>query len=157
MCAENAEEAPPAEETDAQPVKRAAEEEDEEEEVGCLQAAEVHVFNRLALLTNLVMSGCLCLCSFFFFLPSGKSGDKKAEDRGKWRFERGRRGGLSLFPANMFAALSHQPGQHCVLELVLSVSFERDFFFFFGCSHVISLHWSLETWWPCIPFLIFFF
>lgn len=34
VLTENAEEAPPAEETDAQPVKRAA----EEEEVGCYQA-----------------------------------------------------------------------------------------------------------------------
>lgn len=102
VLTEKAEEAPPAEETDAQPVKRAA----EEEEVGCLQQS--HTIAAIPLQTQLyfmslmaclsyVLTSCLnYLANVLNIFPSGKSGDKKAEDRGKWRFKRGRSGGLDL-------------------------------------------------------------
>lgn len=51
MLTGDAEEAPPAEETDAQPVKRAAEE--EEEEVGCHQA-QIYNFNQVFLMWWLI-------------------------------------------------------------------------------------------------------
>lgn len=57
VCAENDEEAPPAEETDAQPVKRAAEE--EEAEVGCHQSESAR-FNHLDLL--------MLMYHFYFFV-----------------------------------------------------------------------------------------
>lgn len=49
--------------------------------------------------------------SLFYVLgEGGEGGDKKAEDRGKWRFKRGRSGGLGLCSATCL--------QHCLTSLV---------------------------------------
>lgn len=61
-------------------------------------------------MTNLVIS--LALFNWFCFL-SGQNWDKEAEDRGEWRFKRGRCGGLSLYPAICL--------RHCPTSLVNNI------------------------------------
>lgn len=90
-----------------------------------------------------------------FFLLLGESRDKKAEDGGKWRFERGRSGGLRS-PPSPFAALSYQPGQHCAVELVLSVILRNSPFGLLPCFHIalesfkkVAMHpflWNVIYW-----------
>lgn len=93
--------------------------------------------------------------NIFLFFLLGESGDKKAEDGGKWRFERGRSGGLRSL-ALPFAALSYQPGQHCVVELVLSVILRNSPFGLLPCFHIaleslkkVAMHpflWNVIYW-----------
>lgn len=82
---------------------------------------------------------------FFFFLIRKRWRQKSRRQRKmeiqKRQIQKRQKWRLRSLPCFLFAALSDQPGQHCVVELVLSVPSEK---FLFVCSHV-TLHWSPET------------
>lgn len=63
---------------------------------------------------------------FFFFLR--KMWRQKSRRQRKMENQKSQKWRLSFLCCYLFAALSYQSGQHGVVELVLSVSFERYFF-----------------------------
>lgn len=110
-------------------MKRAA----EEEEVGCLWALSMQVLVLVLAFANVTL--LLFSIRKRWRQKSRRQRKMGIRKRQKWR--------LRFLSCYLFAALSYQPGQHRVVELVLFCIFGEKFLFV--CSHVITLHWSLET------------
>lgn len=80
---------------------------------------------------------------FYIFFFIRKKWRQKSRRLRKMEIQKRQKWRLRSLPCYLFAALSYQPGQHRVVELVLSVSLKDNSFCLLPCYHIALESWNI--------------